>query len=276
MSPSRFLVRFIAPKERVGHLIIEDKADQWTYLPAGRMLIFSKRPATRPELVNCNLLLKNYSITLSSSPDIVADRKAYVLTFTSKLRKDRALRFWIDPYTGITLRSERYHAGGNLAAVSYFSDIDYHPKFSPNFFSPKQFKGAKMKTSPFTSGATVYLSQSQLRRSLGGIGVFPSQIREYKLQGVTRMAGVKRETLQLHYSDGLSNVSLFESVEPRNTTKMTGARSFRLKSGRYGRTASKYNYTVLNWEAHHLSLTILGDLSVETLSDLAQNFTQSR
>lgn len=273
-APDQFLLRFLAPRNRAGRAILENASFQWTYIPDSKVVVQAPRPIAMRDDSNTGLLQSNYSFTMGAKPDLIADRETYVVTLTSKSREDKALRFWIDPYTGLALRSERYHAGGNLASVSYFSEINYHPKFTAGTFAPTQWRDVRIDNSAHKATVAENLSASQISTSLQGRAIAPKRIREYRLVGVTRMEPSIRPTLHLHYSDGLSSLSLFETLKRnRRATRMAGSRPVRIYANAYGRVSERFSYSLLNWDSNHLSMTLLGDLSPETLVDLATALT---
>ncbi|MDR3708491.1 MAG: outer membrane lipoprotein-sorting protein [Capsulimonadaceae bacterium] len=269
-APDQFFLRFLAPRTRAGRVILENKANQWTFVPSPKTVIHTAKSTAAREDVNPDLLRAHYSFTIGAKRDRIAGRDAYVISLTSKIRKDRAIRYWIDPYTGIALRTERYHAGGNLAFVSYYSDINFHPKFAPSQFSPSQWTGAKVEQSRESPSNPEELGVQNISSNLNGELFAPPRIREYTLVGVTKMQEASRQTLHLHYSDGLSNLSLFETLKHnRRATHMAGSKPVRIGGQATGRLSERFNYCLLNWDSKNLSLTLLGDVSPETLLDLA-------
>ena len=273
-APDQYVLRFQAPKDRAGRVILENGSYEWTYIPDRKVVIQTLRPATMPEDNTSGLLLSNYSITMGAKPDIIANRRTYIVTFTSKIRHDKALRFWIDPYTGVALRAERYHAGGNLAYISYFSDINFQPKFDAGLFTPFRWPKARIEQKFDKPAPSGNMTVSEVAASLQGRALAPSRIREFSLVGVTSMPSSARQMLHLHYSDGLSSVSLFETLKRnRRATRMAGSRPMRINTTLFGRFSERLNYSLLNWDSNQLSMTLLGDLSPETLRDLAGALT---
>jgi len=273
-APDQYVLRFLAPKDRAGRVILENASYEWTYIPDRKVVIQTSRPTAMPEDNTSELLLANYSITMGAKPDIIANRRTYIVTLTSKIRHDKALRFWIDPYTGVALRAERYHAGGNLAYVSYFSDINYQPKFDAGLFTPFRWPKARIEQKFDKPTASGNMTDNEVVASLQGRALAPQRIREFSLVGVTSMQASSGQTLHLHYSDGLSSVSLFETLKRnRRATRMAGSRPMRINARLFGRFSERLNYSLLNWDSNQLSLTLLGDLSPETLRDLAGALT---
>jgi hypothetical protein len=254
----------------VGRTIIENKHTVWTFIRSRNLLVKASRQTFSKEEPNPSLLTSNYSINIEKSLEYVANRKCFIISFSSKIRHDRVVRYWIDAATGLALRTERYHSGGSLASVSYFRDVNFHPKFADGVFSEAQFKNAKIAPPASRNASTAYLSKQQIASSLGGRGFAPPSIREYRLVGVTKVDTAKIETLHLHYTDGLSSLSLFETVQTSQIAKMNGARPFKIKADGCARIASRYGYSILNWEAQRLRMTLLADASPQTLSDLSQ------
>ncbi|HEY3329906.1 MAG TPA: outer membrane lipoprotein-sorting protein [Capsulimonadaceae bacterium] len=267
-----FLQRFTAPKSRAGRVILENASNQWTYVPRTNVVIQTARPPQRPDEPDFGLLKQNYALNVAPKREKIAGRDSYVVTIASKHRKDKALRYWVDVSTGLALRSERYHADGDLASVSYFSDINFHPAFAASTFSPTQWPGARVQQMMYKSTAASSMTPSETARSLGGHAVAPANMREFKLKSVTRLPAAKQETLHLHYSDGLTSLSVFETLKAhRKATRMPGSRPIALPGGNTGRIAARGNYCILNFDTPRNTITLLGDLSPETLVDLASS-----
>ncbi len=272
-APYEYLQRFTTPKSRAGRAILENHSYQWTFVPQRQIVVQTPRPHVRSDEPNIPLLLKNYDITMESKTDRIAGRDASIITITSKSRKDKALKYWIDPYTGIALRSERYHADGNLASVSYFSDITFHPKYTAATFTPNQWPDTQVKQLSYKTTTPHKLSQSEVAQTLGKRATVPENIREFEFSGMSKLAMARQETLHIHYSDGLTSLSVFESTKlGKKATRMPGSKPVKVNATVSGRVTERYNYSLLNFDTPQLTVTFLGDLSPETLADLASAF----
>ena len=114
------------------------------------------------------------------------------------------------------------------------------------------------------------LTGAELTGSFSHQAVAPSDIGGFAFQGASKMSTHGHETLHLRYSDGLSTLSLFESV--RRTTRPTlVAHSRPITIGKAGvaRASRDMHYNTINWDRGRLNLTLVGDLPVATLAALA-------
>ena len=72
---------------------------------------------------------------MDPKPRVYADRKVCLVTIKRPQGHTLARKFWIDAGSGLILKREIYGDDGELAVTRAFSDINYHPKLSPEVFS---------------------------------------------------------------------------------------------------------------------------------------------
>jgi negative regulator of sigma E activity len=273
IAPDRYLIVYRAPHNFLGQTIIQTKSDQWTYMPEAKLLVHTavpKQTTTREDKLA--VLLRNYKITRLPDPKIVAGRETFEVIVQRRGNPKASARYWIDPYTGLTLRTERYHVDGSVALVSYFSDIAYHPSVPANAFNATRFEKPGVRVvQKDAAKESSDLSAAQIDRAIGGSALDPAKIGDFELQGASTVVVHKRETLHLRYNDGLSSLSLFESARvSKHPTVVPRSRRVNLGKLGIGWARRDMHYNALNWDQGRINLTLVGDLPVSQLAQLAQ------
>lgn len=288
-APGEFRFAYSAPARYRGWVILQVGKNQWTYVPQKNEVLQGARhiPASRAPAAKFSLLSKNYLLRVNPHPTRIADRKAYELSMMSRATGKPLHRIWIDPYTGIVVRREDLRPDGSYAAVSYYSDIQFKPTFPKNLFAVARLAkpGARFlhmgqPKKGAASAAAIRLPVARIKAALGSAAVVPPKLGRYVLQGAVLMTdGTNPATLEIHYSDGLKALSLSESLRTsRYPTTVPGSRPVIFARGQVGRGARRHGFNLLNWDTARLNLTLVGDVSMQTLAALARevNATPSR
>jgi len=272
-APDAYSIVYRAPRSYAGQTIIQTKTQQWTYMPRTNTIVHTNVPErTMTRAVKLRVLSENYKITRVLEPKILAGRKTFEVIVQRRGNPTASARYWIDPYTGLTLRTERNHVDGSLAFVSYFSELKVNPPISAKAFDPGSLR--RPGTGNIEKSATVEssdLTTAQLARAIGGFAIAPAKLDTFEFQGASIMANKGHETLHIRYSDGLSSLSLFESA--RRTTKSTVVpHSWPVTLGRFGagRADREMHYNAVNWDRGRLNLTLVGDMAVPELCKLIE------
>lgn len=273
-APDEYRIVYLAPHNDVGQIIIQNDTDQWTYRPDTHELIHAHVPAiSMTSDAKMRVLTSHYKITRAAEPRIVAGRKTFEVIVQLKGSSSATVRYWIDPYTGLALRTERNHPDGSVEMDSYFSDIKLNPAFSASTFDPSAMHppGVRLVDKTTASAESGALTTDQIAHAIGGLGVAPHALDGYQLQGANIMLNKGRETLHLHYTDGLATLSLFESVR-RTKLPTVVRRSHPVMLSRTVTAHARHDvhYNTLNWDKGRLNMTLVGDLSEQALVRIAQ------
>ena len=276
LPPSLDAIVYTAPRARRGRVIVQNRNQQWTYIPQRSLVVHSFEPAdpTPPEQnQQFNLLVSNYSLTVLPKPTVIAGRKAFGVFIMPHATGRPYDHLWIDPYTGVVLRREKYHADGSMASVSYFSDIKFKPSppLSAADFTPKRWAALKPRQVEQPTLSEISLNPGKLPPPFAGKATVPLSLGGYALQKATVLGTGRKASLHLVYSDGLNTLSMFESL--RHSTAPTHVPSSRAVAVGKGRTATvsqRYSYAILNWDASTVNYTLVADMSVRTLIALSQ------
>ena len=286
MTPDLDSTTYTAPSTARGRVILEDRHSRqlWTFIPQRNVIVHSVQPQSAPaksaQPATLAALLKNYALTLNPAAVSIAGRKTYAVTVRSKRPNKPFNRLWIDPYTGIVLRREIYHSDATLSSVTYFSDIKLTSALSTAQFSPWQWSARRPRLVEAHSAgdlAETGTDLSHLPPGYAGKALAPKALDGYFLQSSTVLHGRTQTALHLLYTDGLNQISVYESLnaapvdekdEKPQTVKINALQSARVQRA--------YSYTVLTWGANGIQYTVMADLNLATLTHFASAFLQTR
>ena len=285
MTPALDSTTYTAPSSARGRVILEHRRSRqlWTYIPQRNVIVHSVQPqtpakATQPATLAA--LMKNYALTVDPAAVSIAGRKAYAVTVRSKRPNKPFNRLWIDPYTGIVLRREIYHSDSTLSSVTYFSDIRLAPSLSTAEFSPWQWSARRPRlVEAHSSGdlAETGTDLGHLPSGYAGRALTPKALDGYFLQSSTVLHGKSQTALHLLYTDGLNQVSVYESLTPRLLDDKDGKpQTIKINALQSARVQHAYSYTVLTWDANGVQYTAMADLNLATLTHFASAFLQTR
>ena len=150
---------------------MQRREEEWTYLPKRAVIVgddVPAAPASKAMAAKFDLLARNYRLIVSPKPSRLADRKVYQVSIQSRVGNAVARRLWIDPATGLVLRAENFHSDGTLAGVSYFSEINVHPKFAPNTFALSSLASKPARTIEQPDAPEEKVQRVDLDHALGG------------------------------------------------------------------------------------------------------------
>jgi outer membrane lipoprotein-sorting protein len=278
LAPDDFRFVYTAPARRRGSIVLQAGHDQWTYVPRTNHLFHAALPpipSSKAAAAKFSLLKANYRLVVSPLPTRIAGRKVYEVTMLPRVASRPRQRFWIDPYTGVWLRSEETRSDGSYVFVTYYSEIDFHPKFPPLFFSASSLKRIGTRVVEARAERHVapqaHLPPAKIKTALNGAAIVPSRLGRYVLQSATVLGGSSNPTVQIHYSDGLKTVSLSEATRTSKLpTVVPGSHAVIFSRGQIGRGTRSHGFNLLSWDAGALNLTLVGDVSLRTLAAFAR------
>ncbi len=286
MPPAMDSTTYTAPSSARGRVILEHRRSRqlWTFIPQRNVIVHSVQTKTAPskstQPAALAALIKNYALTVDPAPVSIAGRKTYAVTVRSKQPNKPYNRLWIDPYTGIILRREIYHSDATLSSVAYFSDIKLTPTFPTSEFSPWQWSARRPRLVEAHSAGDLAETGTDLEhlpRGYVGRALVPKALDGYFLQSSTVLHGKTQSALHLLYTDGLNQVSVYESLSAALADeKEQREQIVQLNAVQNARVQHAYSYTVLTWSANGMQYTVMADLSLETLKHFAAALLQTR
>lgn len=154
------------------------------------------------------LMLKNYRVERVGE-DLIAGRRCVILWIKPAHRGNPSRKMWIDSETLFPLRKESYNSDGELESVSTFTKIEYHPDIPEELFRiPEGWR--RIERPGF--------KPIDLSRDLSSeLGFKPILLKNppkgYVLSGAFLNATPPGPLLQVKYTDGMNQISLFERAK---------------------------------------------------------------
>jgi negative regulator of sigma E activity len=268
-APDETRRTYLTPRVLYGQFVISRGAMSWDVDPSRKRVVVSENKAmVDPVAVvdDIALLDANYRAVRTGAEGI-ADRKTDVVDLVSRYTGERAMRLWIDTDTHVVLAKEAYHADGSLAWRVRFDDIRYTDGIPESIFT-----GA-VPTGYATVKGRSYSQPHTLPNAIPDAGFRPVTPR-YLPEGFSLVGGdvatIKDvKTLHLIYSDGIRNLSLFESATDR-AVDFTGLKPqttrFENHDAQYVRDGPT---TLVAWREHKLAFALVGDLDLKELTQIA-------
>jgi outer membrane lipoprotein-sorting protein len=268
-APDETRRTYLAPRVLYGQFVISRGAMSWDIDPARKRVVVSENKAVVDPVAivdDIALLDGNYR-AVRTATEGVADRKTDVVDLVSRYTGERAMRLWIDSQTHVVLAKEAYHSDGSLAWRTRFDDIRYTDGIPAAIFTsavPPGFTTVKGRS---------YQQPQSLPSAVPDAG-FKPVTPKYLPDGfvvvgadVSQIKGVRN--LHLIYSDGIRNLSLFESATDRAidfTGMAAKATRFEDHDAQYVRDGPT---TLLAWRERGLAFALVGDLDLKELQQIA-------
>jgi negative regulator of sigma E activity len=268
-APDETRRTYLAPRVLYGQFVISRGAMSWDIDTNHKRVVVSENKAVVDPVAivdDIALLDANYRAVRTAS-DGVAERKTDVVDLVSRYNGERAMRLWIDSQTHVVLAKEAYHSDGSLAWRTRFDDIRYTDGIPAAVFTaaiPAGFTTVKGRS---------YQQPQALPSAVPDAGfkpITPKYLPDgFSLVGadVTQIKDVRN--LHLIYSDGIRNLSLFESSTDRAidfTGMKVQATRFEDHDAQYVRDGPT---TLLAWREHNLAFALVGDLDLKELAQIA-------
>lgn len=254
-------------------IILKDGKNLWEYIPSEKRVI--KRSvdplADRAHTLfkNIDLLKKNYSIKIIDDDIKIADRKSTLVELAPKNNEKRVrYKIWIDKERGIGLKTEIYSPENRLITLSFYSKIDFTPLHDMNKFVLRVPKN--------TSLHAIKEKRNLAMVSVESLVDFRVQLPKI-LPGGFVLAGGRVKTLKttkelhVHYSDGLSGISLFENSSGKMYTRNnTPLRSVDI-NGNMGNFYKVGLVRLLEWQSKGITIALVGELEEEEFLKIARS-----
>lgn len=266
-------VEYQAAADGSRRVVIDDGYRVWD-IDIGKKRVIVGRSADNPDGVDetLKLVAKNYNMHLVGETQI-AGRSAYLVQLDSKYLGRRSQRLWIDRYTHLTLRSEKYRRDGSLASVSYFTDISFPKTLDPGLFVASVPSGLKIYEESTENSC---VSPDRLEETVGFAPYVPAVLPAgFRFAGANITSSrVTGDTVHLRFTDGLDVISLFETrVEPGSRYSVRGAREVPLARGT-GFLIDACDTLVLSWSEKDIYFALVGDMPVDVMRAIADSITR--
>ncbi|MBC8229582.1 DUF4367 domain-containing protein [bacterium] len=220
-APDKLLIEILAPSELHGTKMIENAGRRWVKNVTRDESL--PPPPQPPEfrgreqfLKDVSLLKRNYNVTvsmggnleLSNESNIIAGRKAYLVEITPKHPGRPAKKLWLDAQKNVVLRMEDYSSDGRLISLLVYTEINFQKKIDEKLFAITPSARRNDKRRRESEPLSLVDAQKQSH--------FPILSPKYLPEGFVfeDVRIIKRNGTQyvhLHYIDGLTVLSLFES-----------------------------------------------------------------
>lgn len=307
-APDKLLIEILAPSELQGTKIIENAGRRWVenvkkdkFLPPPPEFLVLSREAL---LKNVSLLRRNYNVTiskgnnyetevLSNESNIIAGRKTYLVEIAPKHPGRPTKKLWLDAQKHVALRMEDYSPDGSLISLLVvYTEINFQPQIDEKLF-------AIQPPSYPPGGGTLPSARNDKRKHesepLSLVDAqkqshFPILSPKYLPEGfvfedarVIKMNGT--QYVHLHYIDGLTVLSLFESrtndanrLEKPPPPKAEGHQGEEISIGEVNcQILSPGRERILHWTTKSalksdagLSFTLIGEISKSEMIAIAE------
>jgi len=256
-----------------GDKILEMKGVVYYISPGARRVTVAHPPLTPSSTLD--LLLRNYRVERAGE-DLIAGRRCVILWIKPVYRGNPSRKVWIDSATLFPLRKESYDSNGELESVSTFTKVEYNPDIPEGLF--KIPKGWRRVERP---GFKPIDLDQDLSSELGFKPILLKILpKGYVLSGAFINAAPPGPVLQVKYTDGMNQISLFERIRIRRRGMGMGWMRGRRMMGRkmmWGRKACMM-FEDIGVQAGkavvvphpRLLITIVGDVSEEIMRRIVE------
>jgi negative regulator of sigma E activity len=270
LAPSSTRRTFLAPEDLYGQYDITLGTTTTKIDPREHRAMVTENPSSdNASTLNSNLALLAANYRAVAGPvEIVAARPSTTVSLVNRYTGELMMRLWIDNDTRIVLAKEAYRPDGSLAWRSRFDEIRYTNEIPSDDFSvviPPGFQEVE--------GRRFADVTDDLQRTFDEAGFKP--VNPQYLPDGFHIIGAESSTIDgvhnihLLYSDGIRTLSLFENdvdstpdfggVKP-SVTHFEGHDAQYIKDG---------PTMLLSWREHGLAFTLIGDLDLKGLTDIA-------
>ena len=268
-APDKWRMWYVAPADAYGRLIVSDETTTYQYEPKISTVYsdsWEQAPALTLDLDTARVL-SNYDADFGASAD-VAGRKAVTISLVSKYNGALAQRVWVDTQTHVVLQRESYDADGTISSKSSFDTIRFVNDLPKDLFDLSVPAG--MHVEPGTTYGRAVKNLDALRSGVPFTVMSP----RYVPQGFTfdqGSLGTRNgiQTVQLLYTDGLRDFSVFENATDR-LPDLVSPQQYDIDDTT-GITDEIAGETLLSWNAYSLNITIVGDMPARVLARIGSS-----
>lgn len=203
-----------------GVVVCCDNQLMWRHDPLLKKQVYVESTGCMSIEKKRKLFLNNYTAYAAGNTKI-AGRNARIIDIKDKsniLKK----RLWVDAATFVTLRTDEYDASSRIVSSTAFKSIDYNTKIPDSMFKRPSANMDKTCEKMFTHISSL----SELSRKAGFKVIIPRYLPKgfnldgYRLYDCSCKCGYK--SAYIRYSNGMSGISIFESMEISDCSKLCG------------------------------------------------------
>ena len=263
-APNKWRMWYVAPADAYGRLIVSDETTTYQYEPT-TATVFSDEWTQAPALtldLDTAKVLKNYSIEVGAAPD-VAGRRSVMLSFTSKYGGALVQRVLLDAATNLVLEREAYAADGTIESKSSFDNVRIVSALPKDLFDLTVPAG--MHVEPGTTFGKTVKDLGSIQGSVSFDVIRPLYVPDgftFDQASLGTREGI--QTVQLLYTDGLRDFSVFENATDR-LPQLESPKSIAVDDA-MGETDEIAGETLLSWNAGGLNITLVGDMPARILA----------
>lgn len=269
---------FLDEKDRVELVVIDDSQRRWEVSPDQSSVRITDSlqccdlAQVQSELVR---LYQNYEVFIVGS-GLVAGQEAILLNLVPRYSGNPRLVLWIDAETGVVLRWEKYNSAGDMTQMGMFTKYEVVGELDEGLFKYKPSTAEKViiEDSPAIPEEVVYI-----QKQLGEVVRYPTGLPPgyHFSQGRVLSRYRPADTVQLQFTDGLNCISVFETFHPvpHFFTGETGLAATKiLMDDTQVYLVQTVEGFVLNWSKGHVTYSIVGDVPVEQIRQIAHSLRE--
>ncbi len=217
------IVTFLSPLSMQGHISLDDGKQWMRYFPDRNRLIIQPSPlllkVRDSESIRFNLLKRNYRAGISGT-ETIAGRQAVLVEL--KPRAENYLftrRYWIDSEKNVFLKIAWESPSGKKETLMEMISVEFPASIPPETF---QIKTTGTPTQIRLPAPVRQEKISALEKEVGFRLVVPIQM-PFGFQFMSaELLGEEEKIAALRYTDGVSNVTLYQSLA-RKTSEERGS-----------------------------------------------------
>ncbi|HEV3157214.1 MAG TPA: sigma-E factor regulatory protein RseB domain-containing protein [Candidatus Baltobacteraceae bacterium] len=214
------------------------------------------------------LVLANYHAILGQN-QVIAGRPTRSVTLLNRYSGERTLRIWIDQHTHLILKREAYDPDGSIVSLMLFEALRYTDEIPLELFTMEIPEGFHSVDGINVTAPTVDIRH--VEEQCGFSSESPSYLPQgFRLVGASLDGNTALHTLHLFYSDGLRDLSLFETSGSAPDFAQLPSRPAQV-SGRPATYAEEGSTALLSWRAGKLHHILVGNLTQNELTEIAQS-----
>ena len=263
-APNKWRMWYVAPADAYGRLIVSNETTTYQYEPKIATVYADDWQHSAPSLtldLDAAKVLKNYAIDFGPGAD-VASRKAISISLSSKYGGALVERVWLDSETKLVLQRETYRSDGTIESKTSFDNIRVVNGLPKDLFDLAVPAGMTVK--PGTAFGKAGKDLPSIQSSVAFTIVSPKYVPEgFSFDRASLASHNGIQTVQLLYTDGLRDFSVFENATER-LPRLESPMSIDVDDTT-GVTDEIAGETLLSWNANGLNITLVGDMTAKQL-----------
>lgn len=264
-APNKWRMWYVAPADAYGRLIVSNESTTYQYEPKVSTVYSDDFARSAPALtldLDAAKVLKNYSVDIGPSSDI-AGRKTVSVSLVSRYSGTLVQRVWLDDATRLVLQREIYHSDGTIETKTSFDNIRIVKDLPKELFDLTVPSGMHVE-----AGKTFGKTAKDLPSAQSGVDftiVSPKYVpRGFSFENASLGSHDGIQTVQLLYTDGLRDFSVFENSTQR-LPQLQSPKNISVDDAT-GITDEIAGETLLSWNSNGLNITLVGDMPARQLA----------